>query len=91
LAKNSRLKREYNLTPAEVEDILKKQRNRCVICKCRLVKPHIDHCHKTGRVRGILCYQCNSGIGLFKDNPKILWAAADYLEARTQCWKVMWK
>jgi hypothetical protein len=39
-----------------------------------------DHCHATGKVRGILCRNCNMGLGAFLDNPDVLFAAADYIE-----------
>lgn len=42
-------------------------------------KLHVDHCHTTGKVRGMLCTDCNRGIGLFRDDPKALRRAADYL------------
>ncbi len=41
--------------------------------------PHIDHDHSTGKVRGLLCSCCNTGIGMFKDNPDVLDRAAFYL------------
>lgn len=39
----------------------------------------VDHCHQTGEVRGLLCNKCNTGVGLFQDNPELLLRAADYL------------
>lgn len=39
----------------------------------------VDHCHKTGKIRGLLCANCNSGIGMMKDSPDILRNAIDYL------------
>jgi len=54
----------------------------CEICKSPTGPSfHIDHCHKTGKYRGLLCSNCNSGIGLFGDNPERLRAAAEYLES----------
>jgi hypothetical protein len=41
---------------------------------------HIDHCHKTGKVRGVLCSECNSAIGKLKDDPDLLRKAIVYLE-----------
>lgn len=60
---------------------------QCEICGDALVwhmkgqghSANIDHCHTTGKVRGVLCRKCNTAIGLFKDNPALLWKAAVYL------------
>ncbi|WP_435863479.1 endonuclease domain-containing protein [Streptomyces prunicolor] len=46
---------------------------------------HVDHCPQTGRVRGVLCFNCNSGIGLLRDDPAAVYRAADYLEGNA--WK----
>ncbi|WP_308345211.1 endonuclease VII domain-containing protein [Streptomyces sp. ISL-94] len=52
-----------------------------VCCVClRAPAVHVDHCHSTGRVRGVLCLNCNVGIGLLKDNPDCMRRAAEYLE-----------
>ncbi|MEO8322990.1 MAG: endonuclease domain-containing protein, partial [Actinomycetota bacterium] len=45
---------------------------------------HIDHHHRTGRVRGVLCFNCNNALGHFDDDPWVLDAAADYLEEHTE-------
>lgn len=76
-------KRKYGLTQDQVEEM----RGRgCDICGAetgegRWGQLHIDHCHDTGRVRGVLCTYCNTGLGHFKDDPVRLAAAIAYLEA----------
>lgn len=75
----------YGLTPQTVQTLILRQHNSCAICK----KPfnegkkstfHIDHDHATAKVRGILCYGCNTGLGAFADSPMLLREAAAYLE-----------
>lgn len=51
----------------------------CVICGERGSKMAVDHCHKTGKVRGLLCMECNLGLGKFKDDPQLLEFARIYL------------
>jgi Recombination endonuclease VII len=60
------------------------QGNRCAVCKTtqpggRTERWHIDHDHVTGQVRGLLCHRCNLGIGLLRDDPQIMMAAARYV------------
>jgi hypothetical protein len=75
------LKRRYGITADEADVLMAQQGNRCAICMDSFedVIPHVDHCHKTGRVRGILCSSCNQGLGNFKDDYTRLQWAADYL------------
>ena len=64
------------------EEMAARQGYRCVICSRYLPEKGdlvMDHCHKTGQVRGLLCKWCNAGLGNFKDNPEFLKAAAEYL------------
>lgn len=60
----------------------RKQNSRCAICGRRFEfagKPHLDHCHRTKKVRGLLCSACNKGLGLFRDDVAVLEAAIAYL------------
>lgn len=79
-----RLFSRYGLSTAELEAILERQNHRCALCEERLAdrKPHIDHDHDTGRVRGVLCSECNTGLGKLKDSPALLRRAIAYLEGR---------
>jgi len=79
--------RTYSLSEEDYEEILVSQDYACKICSRSLEERrttrrlvHIDHDHKTGRIRGILCSYCNKGIGCFLDSPSLLRAAAAYLE-----------
>lgn len=74
----SNLKR-YGLTVAEFDAMKAAQEERCAICRQDVVLC-VDHCHTTGRIRGLLCHACNHGLGNFKDNPALLLAAVAYLE-----------
>lgn len=78
----NRVKR-YNISVEEYEQLLCSQNQRCAICGNELSKHNVrvDHSHKTGRLRGLLCVSCNTGIGLLKDSPDILRAASAYLRS----------
>ncbi len=70
----------YGLSDADYDALLARQRGVCANCK-RNRRLGVDHCHATGKVRGLLCGNCNRGLGLFHDDPELLRAAAAYLEA----------
>ena len=72
------LKRTFGLTPHELDSMIEMQGGVCALCR-RGQPEHIDHDHASGRVRGVLCGPCNMGLGLFKDDPKRLSAAIEYL------------
>jgi hypothetical protein len=78
------LKRRYGLNSAEVAAMLAAQQGVCAICLTPNPE-HVDHDHKTGKVRAILCFNCNGGLGQFKDRPELLRRGADYLEGNV--WK----
>lgn len=81
-AKERFFKRAYGLTPKEFDDMLWKQGYRCLLCNDHFgdKSPHLDHNYKTEKIRGILCHNCNTGLGLFKDNIIRLKQAIAYLE-----------
>ncbi|MEE1669660.1 endonuclease VII domain-containing protein [Streptomyces sp. WAC07094] len=78
------LKRHYGLTQAERDEMVASQRGLCVIC-LKAPAVHVDHCHETGKVRGVLCFNCNSAIGKLGDDPDAVRRAAAYLEGTS--WK----
>ncbi len=75
----NRIRRVYNLTPEEYAQLNDAQQGLCAICGAA-EKLVVDHCHETGRVRGLLCTGCNIGLGRFRDSPHGLRKAAEYLE-----------
>jgi hypothetical protein len=73
------LKRRYGITAEDAEAMLAEQGGVCAICSV-MPAEHVDHDHATGAVRQLLCFNCNGGLGQFKDDPDVLRAAADYVE-----------
>jgi len=74
------LKWMFNITLEDYNTMLEQQDNKCCICKINYSKTyHVDHCHTTNKVRGLLCDQCNKGLGHFKDNIDYLQSAIKYL------------
>ncbi len=65
---------------SKVKEIKANFEQKCSICGTTDKKLKLDHCHKTGKMRGLLCHFCNVGIGLFKDDIAILKNAIIYLE-----------
>ena len=83
------LKKNYDLTEEQYKFLLEKQNGCCAICGTN--KPTgkwkvfaVDHCHITNTIRGILCNECNRGIGLLKDNAVLLMKAATYIHKHTE-------
>jgi hypothetical protein len=84
-ARNSQLKKKYGIDHKTYETIFKNQGSCCALCgSVESGRPYknfaVDHNHETKEVRGLLCYNCNSGLGMFKDSPKLLKRAIQYLE-----------
>lgn len=75
------LKKLYGLTPEQYTELFERQNGVCAICQEMTTdRLHIDHCHETGRVRGLLCGKCNKALGLLKDSTKLLDRAKEYLD-----------
>lgn len=81
----NRRKRLYGVDEDMYNEIIKKQSGKCIICNSKKEDEkkglYVDHCHKTGKVRGLLCDRCNRGLGFFRDNVYILKKAITYLES----------
>jgi hypothetical protein len=73
------LTRRYGISAAEADLMLDAQSGLCAICRSAPAA-HVDHDHTTGAVRQLLCFNCNGGLGQFKDDSTVLRTAADYVE-----------
>ena len=78
-------KSKYGLTQEDYDDLVRSQEGVCAICGGVELLPgglSVDHDHDTLEIRGLLCRQCNAGLGNFKDDPSVLREALRYLEAK---------
>jgi len=71
-------RRRFNLTEDQYNDLMKNE--NCQICDVELTKKCIDHCHSTNKIRGVLCNNCNTALGLVGDNTQILQSMIEYLQ-----------
>jgi hypothetical protein len=69
----------YGLSPAQYEELMSKQRGMCALCGNEMKRPVVDHCHSTGKVRGILCHPCNIKLPVVEDMGWVM-LAWGYLE-----------
>lgn len=80
--RRSHLRRLYGMTPEQYEVMFSNQKGLCAICGNS--QPNqllsVDHCHSTGKIRGLLCRNCNRFIGYMRDDPVLFRRAAEYLE-----------
>lgn len=82
-SRNSALKSTYNITEEQYQELLIQQDHKCLLCGEKHTEEKklvVDHCHTYTRVRGLLCYHCNLGLGHFKDNTKAIEKAIKYLQ-----------
>lgn len=98
-SRNKLLKRNYGITQFQFSQLWEKQGGKCVTCGTDLSKrgsdlkatkevrkddPYVDHCHTTGKVRGLLCFHCNTALGHIFDNTEILQSMIKYLSDGNQ-------
>jgi hypothetical protein len=87
--RDSHLRRTYGIGLEQFYDIMEEQDYSCKICSVYIEefadkikhRACVDHDHKTGSIRGVLCHSCNRGLGAFRDSPAIIRKAADYLQS----------
>ena len=83
--KNTRLLRLYGITLKEWQALYDKQEGYCIVCEthqAELTKPLcVDHCHKTNKVRGLLCSHCNTSLGFLKEDRRIVLRLVDYIDS----------
>lgn len=84
VTKNQKLRAQYGITLDDYHCMLVAQNNCCALCgkefgDTQFTRPAVDHCHNTGKVRGLLHGQCNTGLGFFNDDIDLLLKAAEYL------------
>jgi hypothetical protein len=87
--RNTRLRYRYHITEDQFHNLIESQDGKCAICQRDIVQvtnmnAQVDHNHKTGEVRGVLCFNCNNGLGKFKDNPELLQSAIRYLNSKKE-------
>lgn len=87
-SRNYFLKRDYGITQADYDRMLEEQDGKCAGCgtdtptgKWKVFA--VDHCHHTGKVRGLLCNECNRGMGLLKDSAEIMQSLINYLQTNS--------
>ena len=78
--REERLKQVYGLSMQDYDAMVAQQGGVCAICKRQPDRPlFVDHCHASGKVRGLLCHPCNAAIGFMRDDDIVAAAATDYL------------
>jgi hypothetical protein len=77
--RHQRMLKLYGMSPETFQQMIKNQKGRCLTCNKLCSDLHVDHCHLTGKVRGLLCGPCNRALGMIKDNPDTLSRMIKYL------------
>lgn len=76
-----RLRKDHDITYEQFHELIIHQSGLCAICQKELKSPNVDHDHKNGKIRGLLCRKCNMALGLFEDNINALRNAITYLSS----------
>lgn len=89
IMRNIALKKDFGITSEDYTKMLQEQESVCAICKQtetkldwrskKILPLSVDHCHTTGKVRGLLCADCNRALGMFQDSAELLQNAAKYV------------
>lgn len=87
--KSAQLKYQYGISVDDFDDMYRSQGGTCKICKTPFEskgsrRACVDHCHKGGQIRGLLCVLCNAGIGHFSESVELIEAAAEYVRNFSQ-------
>lgn len=77
--RDAELKYKYGIDSGSYDTLRSEQDNKCVICGIEKDVLCVDHNHKTGAIRGLLCFNCNKGLGMFRDSSECLIRAAKYI------------
>lgn len=88
ISRSNQLIKTYGITLQDYADLMSKQDGKCAICRQPALgghtstrSLHVDHNHKTGKVRGLLCHKCNPALGQFNESIERVSAALEYLKA----------
>ena len=82
--KDRKLRKLYNITETDWNRMLREQDGKCLICGAKEdERLHVDHCHETDRVRGLLCKTCNVCLGLLNEDPALFERCIEYIEEHT--------
>lgn len=83
--RKSHLKITFGLSIDDYDKLVKNQNGACAVCGKKPKKRlHVDHCHATKAIRGLLCQKCNQALGLFQDDLRVLQKAIEYLAVKGQ-------
>jgi len=88
--RENKLKTKYNLTLDQYNKMLSDQNNCCKVCNIKFnintkqLTPHVDHCHTTDKIRGLLCMKCNTSLGYLKEDTKIMQKLIEYIKEHNE-------